>query len=107
VLGIELPVRFRREIDPLPNELRAVDEQGSGIGQSPRNGLGLRWTRVRSRHGVVHLKLPLSPMVEKAERRVASLLDFRYHESWTDGVDRAGWDENNVVFQDAAPLNEI
>ena len=107
MLRIELPVRFRWEVNPLKDELRAGDEQGSGICQAPRNGLAFKWPRIRGGHGVVHMKLPLSPMVEKAERRIASLLDFRNHESRADGVDRAGWDENDVVLQDAAPLNQI
>ena len=53
------------------------------------------------------MQLPLSSVVEKAKGRVASLLNFRNCESGTDRVDRAGRDENDVVLQDAAPLNEV
>ena len=107
MLGFELPVRIRREIDPLQDELWAGDEQGSDMAQAPRNGLAFRWPRVRHRHGLVHMKLPLSPIVEKAERRVASLLDFRNHEPRAYGVDRTGGNENDIVLRNAAPLNQV
>src|ERR1700730_18446866 len=107
VLCMELPVRLRREVDPLKDEMWAGDEQGSGIGKAPRNGLAFSRPRIRGRHGVVYVKFPLPTMVEKAERRVASLLDLCNHESRADGMDRAGWDENDVVLQDAVPLNQV
>jgi hypothetical protein len=106
-LCMELPIRFRREVDPLKDEMWAGDEQGSGIGKAPRNGLAFSRPRIRYRHGVVYVKFPLSTMVEKAERRVASLLDLCNHESRADGMNRAGWDENDVVLQDAVPLNQV
>ncbi len=99
VLSMEFPVRLRREVDPLKDEMWAGDEQGSGIGKPPRNGLAFGRPRIRGRHGVVYVKFPLSTMVEKAERRLASLLDLCNHESRADGMDRAGWDENDVVLQ--------
>src|SRR5437764_1108385 len=57
--------------------------------------------------GVLHMKFPRSTVVEKAERRVASLLDFRNDKSRTDGMDRAGRDENDVVLPDSVPLNQV
>ena len=37
LLRVEFPIRIRRQVDPLKNEMRAGDEQGSGIGQTARN----------------------------------------------------------------------
>jgi hypothetical protein len=36
VLRMELPVRLRRQIEPLKDEIRAGNEQGSGVGETPR-----------------------------------------------------------------------
>src|SRR5438132_433038 len=40
-LRIELPARFRRQIDPLKHEMRARDEQGSMVAEALRFGLAL------------------------------------------------------------------
>jgi len=76
VLRTELPDRFRREVNPLKDEMRTGDKQGSGIGKMPRIGLAFSRSRIRGRHGVVYVKFPLPAMIKKAERRIASLLDF-------------------------------
>jgi hypothetical protein len=53
------------------------------------------------------VNFPLSAMVEEAERRAGALLDLCNHESRADGVDRVYGDENDVVLQDAVPLNQV
>lgn len=104
VLGTVLPARFRREDDPLQDEMRTGNEHGSSLGKAPRNGLAFSRPSIRCGHGVFDVKLPLSTMVEKAERRVASLLDLRDHESRADGMDHASGDENDVVLRNPTPL---
>ena len=106
-LRVELPVRIRRQIDPLKNEIRAGDEQRSGIGQAPRNRLTCGRSRICRRHGVVHVDFALPTMIEQTIRRVAALLDFGQHESRADGVDGAGRDEDDIVLAHRAPLNQV
>ena len=76
VLCMELPIRFWREVDPLKDEMRASDEQGSDISKAPRKGWAFSRSRIRGRHGVVYVNFPLSTMAEKAERRAAALLEI-------------------------------
>src|SRR5258706_9134018 len=83
------------------------DEQGSGIGEAPLNGLAFSQSCMRGRHGVVDVKFSLPAVVEKAEGHVASLLDLGNHESRADGMNRTSWHENDVVLQDQVPLNQV
>ena len=46
-------------------------------------------------------------MVEKAKRCVASLLNFRNHETRADGMDRTGRDQNDIIPANAVPLNQV
>jgi hypothetical protein len=39
VVRMELPVRLRRQIEPLKDEIRAGNEQDSGVGETPRSEL--------------------------------------------------------------------
>ena len=101
------PIRIRRKVDALKDEMRVGDEHGSGIAQAARNGLTFGRPRIRRRHGVVHVDFALPAMIEKAKGRVASLLYFGQHESRADGVDGAGRDEDDIVLPDRAPLNQV
>src|SRR5271157_1820785 len=87
--------------------MRAGDQQSSGTGEAPLSGLAVSRPGKRGRHGVDGVKFPLPAVIEKAEGRVASLLDLGYHEPRTDGMDRARWYENGVVLPDRVPLNQV
>ena len=106
-LGVERPARIRRQVDPLENEIRAGDEQGSGIGQTPLDRLTCGRPRICRRDGIVHVDFALPAMVEQTIRRVAALLDFGQHESRADGVDGAGRDKDDIVLADRVPLNQV
>jgi hypothetical protein len=107
LLGMQLPIRTWRQLDPLENEMRAGNEHGSRVGQTARNRLTLCRPRGRRRDGVVQVDFALPAMIEKAKRRVAALLDFSQHESRADGVDRASRDEDDIVLPRRVPLNQV
>src|SRR5690554_145193 len=58
-------------------------------------------------HRVAHLKFTLPAIIEEPERRVASLLEFREHESWPDGVDRASGNKNDVAPSRRPPVHKF
>jgi hypothetical protein len=60
-------------------------------------------SRIGDRHSAVDVEFPLSAMIEKA----AALPDLRNHQPRTNGMDRAGSNEENIVLQDRTPLNQL
>ena len=106
-LGMERPVRIRREVDPLEHKMRACDQGRSSRGETSRTGLGLSRPGIGDGDGVVFVQFALPAIVEQTERRVAVLLNLGEHDAGAYGVDGAGRDEDDVAFRDRAPLNEI
>src|SRR5512138_3128085 len=48
-----------------------------------------------------------SAEVEQPECSVAMLLNFGEHNAGAQGVDRAGWNEDDVAFRHRSPLHQV
>src|ERR1700687_2037302 len=106
LIGIKRPIRIRREIDPLKNEMRACDQDHSSGSEASWTGLSLNRPRIGNGDSAIFVQLALPAIVKQTERHVAMLLDLGEHDAGAYGVDRAGGDEDDVAFYDRAPLSE-
>ena len=85
--GPDNPLRARRSIDLLKDEVGGGDEKRSSRSQSLREGTSRRHPGIGDRDGLLNMQIPGPSIVEQTEGRVATLLDLGDHETGPDGVD--------------------
>jgi len=94
-----IPARPAPRPRPMP-DWPPPELPASSTARRPANHWGVKWALALA-------TIALPAMIEKAKRRVASLLDFGEHQSRANGVDGAGRDEDDIVFPDRSPLNQV